>query len=231
MNVGGTSGTITIYSPTNSAINTVITVNATVSTTASALAAAPTSLSFEGQSGATFGTPQNCAIQNSPSSCQITITSNAGPLTYNITPSTTDGHAWLQPDRTSGQTSGSPVNVAVNPSAVPGPGTYTGSILFQSTTTNDAVAVSVTMNVSANPTLTATPTQLAFFYTLGTSAPAQQQITVASSSNTLSFNVTQSSNSSWLTVSPISGAASSASPATLNVNVSPNSPVALTAGK
>ena len=231
LNVGGTSGTITIYSPTNSAINTLITVNATVSTTASALAAAPTSLSFEGQSGATFGTPQNCAIQNSPSSCQITITSNAGPLTYNITPSTTDGHAWLQPDRTSGQTSGSPVNVAVNPSAVPGPGTYTGSILFQSTTTNDAVAVSVTMNVSANPTLTATPTQLAFFYTLGTSAPAQQQITVASSSNTLSFNVTQSSNSSWLTVSPISGAASSASPATLNVNVSPNSPVALTAGK
>src|SRR5579883_793209 len=70
LNAGGTTGTITVYSPTNSAINTVITVNATVTAGSSVLSATPTSLTFQGQVGAINGTPVNCASQSGPASCQ-----------------------------------------------------------------------------------------------------------------------------------------------------------------
>jgi uncharacterized protein (TIGR03437 family) len=227
---GTTSGSFVVYSSSNSTIQTTVTVNLTV-TGASQLSASPTSLTFTGSISSNAGTPQGCPIQNSQFSCQVTISSSGPQLTYNITPSTNDGHPWLILDRLSGQTSGAALNVGVNPSAVPNAGTFTGSILFQSTTTGDSVTVNVTMTVTSAPAISVAPTQLNFFYTLGGTLPAVQQTTVSSTSGSVTFNVTQSGNSSWLGVSPISGAVGTNSPVTLNVSASPNAPVSLPIGR
>src|SRR5579872_1783853 len=220
---GGSTGSFIIYSSSNFSIQQTITVNATVSGN-SQLSATPTSVTFNGQVGASFGTPQSCPIQNSPASCQITVISSGPQLTYNITPSTQDGNPWLIVDATSGRTNGTPLNVAVNPSAVPNAGTYMGQILFQSTTTGDSAVVSITMVVSATPSITATPAQLNFFYTTGGTLPAPQQITVTASAGSVPFSITTSAgSSSWLGVSPLNSTATANTPAVLNVSVSPSS--------
>ncbi len=218
---GSSSGSFVVFSSANASIKQTVTVNVNV-TGSSQLTANPQSLSFQGSVGAVSGTPQNCPIQNGPASCQITIASSGPQLTYNITPTTTDGHQWLQPDAASGQTSGAPFNVAVNPSAVPGPGTYSGSILVQSTTTSDAVTIAVTMVVAAAPTFSVTPSSLTFYYTVNGTVPPAQTATVSATSGTVPFSVTQSAGSSWLTVTPISGAASSVASVPLSVSVNPS---------
>src|SRR5579862_1178587 len=172
---GGSVGSFIVYSSASFSIQQTVTVNATVGGN-SQLSATPTSMTFNAQAGATFGTPQGCPIQNGPASCQITVISSGAQLTYNISATTKDGNPWIIPDRLSGTTNGSPVNIGVNPSLVPGAGTYTGTILFQSTTTNDSASVGITMVVGATPSITASPALLNFFYTLGGTLPAQQQI-------------------------------------------------------
>ncbi len=113
---------------------------------------------------------------------------------------------------------------------VPGPGTYYGQVLVQSTSTspNDQVAISVTMVVSANATLSVSPKQANFYYTTGTATPAPQQITVSSNGGLVNFTVSQSPNSTWLQVTPISSAANTNAPATLQLSVTPTSPITLT---
>ncbi len=210
-------------------VNSTATVNVTaLVTSTTALSAIPASLSFVGQAGAGFGSPLNCAVQNSSSTCQVTIQSTASALHYNIIPSTTDGNQWIVPDAFSGSTTGSAFNVGVNPSMVPTPGTYNGQILVQSTTTTDAVAIAVTMVVSANATLSVSPSQASFFYTTGGAAPATQQVSVSSNGGLVNFSVSQSPNSTWLHVTPISSAANTNSPATLQISVSPTVPTVLT---
>ena len=71
--------------------NSVVTVNVSANVTSSSvLSATPTSLNFAAQSNANFGTPQGCALQNSPTTCQVTILTSGPQLHYNIIPSTTD---------------------------------------------------------------------------------------------------------------------------------------------
>jgi trimeric autotransporter adhesin len=226
LTAGSHSGSFTVMISGNANSAVTVNVNATVTGT-SALSATPISLSFVGQANAATGTPQNCAVQNSSSTCQITILTNGPQLGYNIIPTTTDGFQWIRVDAFSGTTNGSPFNVGINPSMVPGPGTYSGQILVQSTTTSDAVAISITMVVSNNATLTAVPSHVSFFYTTGTAVPAAQQVTVNSNGGLVSFNVSQTPNTSWLHVTPISSAANTNSPATLQISVTPGSPVVL----
>jgi uncharacterized protein (TIGR03437 family) len=235
LSAGSSTGTFIVYSSSNSTIQQTVTVNVTVANT-SQISATPASLTFQAQLGATFGTPQSgsCPIQNGPASCQITIqTTSATPITYNITPSTQDGHPWLQPDAASGRTNGSPFNVAVNPQVIQslGAGTYLGSILIQSTTSSsDTVSVSVTLVVSATPTLTVAPAQLTFYYTVGGTVPPPQTTTVSASAGSAAFSVSQSAGSTWLGVSPIQGVASPTSSVPLNVSVSPTTPTQLGIG-
>ena len=235
LNAGTVSGTFLIFSSSNSSIAQTVTVNLNVSSS-SQLSATPASLTFNSLVGSNFGTPQSgtCPIQNGPASCQITVqTTSASPITYNITATTQDGKQWLQPDAASGRTNGSPFNVAVNPSILGNnAGTYHGSILIQSTTNaSDTVTVSITLNVSAIPTLTVTPANLTFFYTIGSAIPAPQTATVAANAGNIAFNVSQSAGSTWLGVSPISGVASPTASVPLNVSVSPTIPTALGVGK
>ena len=108
------------------------------------------------------------------------------------------------------------------------PGTNYGQILVQSTTTSDSVSVAVTMVVSANAALSVTPSQVSFYYTTGSAAPAVQQVTVNSNGGLVNFSVSQSPNSTWLHVTPISSAANTNAPATLQFSVTPTAPVLLT---
>jgi len=225
--VAGTqTGTFTVQILNNPASAQTVTVNATI-ISSSALSASPASLNFLAQAGASFGTPQNCAVQNSASTCQVTILSNAGPLSYNVI--TTPANSWLQVDQFTGSTNGIPLNVGVNASALAS-GSYSGQILIQSKTTNDSVTIAVSLTVSPNATLSASPTQLNFYYTTGNANPPLQLVTVTSSGDPVAFSVTQSANASWLHVTPINSSASSSAPATLQVSVTPNSPAVLAPG-
>lgn len=229
---GNSTGTFLIFSSAARSIQTTVTVNVTVTGT-SQLSATPNAVTFQAQQGATSGTPQSgtCPHQNTTSTCQITAVSADGAIHYNISTSTADGAPWLLVDATSGDTSLQPFNVGVNPSAVSAAGTYTGSILLQSTTSSsDQVTVNITMVVSAPPSLLATPAQLSYFYTLGSPLPPAQTVTVSASSGSVPFSVTVSTGATWVVVSQISGVASATSSVPISVSVSPNSPTQLGVG-
>ena len=183
LGAGTQSGTFTVAVQNNAATAQTVTVSATITGT-SALTASPAALSFIAQAGQNFGTPQNCAVQNSASTCQDTILSSAGTLAYNV--SMTPANSWLLTDQFSGSTGGVPMNVGVNASILT-PGTYTGQIQVQSKTTSDSVTIAVTLTVTANATLSAAPTSLTFYYTIGSTTPAAQQVTVSSSGAAVAF--------------------------------------------
>lgn len=230
LSTGVYQGTFTLTINGIPSSQTFVTVNATVGGT-SILSASPSSLSFTGQVGATQGSPQGCASQATPSTCQVVISSSGGQLNFNVT--LNPSNSWLLIDRTSGTTgtATNTLNVGVNPSAVTAAGTYNGTIQVQSTTTGDSVVIPVTLTVGAAPTLSVMPTgPLQFLYQTGTSLPASKTLTVTSNDGFVPFNVSQNLLPSWLTVAPISGSASSTSPATLTVSVNPTSPIALQPG-
>ena len=183
----------------------------------------PASMSFVAQFGATQGSPQGCPAQITSTTCQLAISSSGPVLNYTVFRSTNDAHPWLLIDRDNGTTGGTPLNVGVNPAAVPAAGTYTGTITVQSTTTIDAVAISVTLTVGSIATLSVAPTgPIQFLYQTGTTAPAPQQLTVSSNGGFVPFQVSVAQNQlSWLTVTPQSGSAGSGSPAILTLIVTP----------
>ena len=173
-----------------------ITVKLTVSG-ASQLSANPTALIFAAQ----VGTLQ----QNIPTQ-SVTITSSGPVLNYTVSASTTDGHSWLIPFTTTGVTGGTPITVGVNPAGLTA-NTYQGSILVQSTTTNDSVAIGVTFTVTPNATLAVTPSILQpFLYQIGTTQPPTQTLTVSSSGGSVNFTVTMNPPATWLVINPTSGA-------------------------
>jgi uncharacterized protein (TIGR03437 family) len=235
LNAGGSTGTFDIFSSANSSIRTTVTVNVNVTNT-SQLSATPTAITFTAQLGANFGIPQSgtCPVQNSAASCQITVqTTSATAIGYNITPSTQDGAQWLQPDARSGRTDGAPFNVAVAPQVLSTPNTYHGTILIQSTDPNhpnDTVSISITLIVTATPTLTVSPTTMSFFYTVGGTVPPPQTATISASSGTVPFTISQSPGTTWLGLSAIQGVASPNSSVPINVSVSPTTPTQLGVG-
>lgn len=196
------SGTVLI-SPTGSPQNAVtLTVNVTVSGT-SLLSSNPPSLTFT----TTVGTTE----VNVPTQ-QLTISSSAQQLSYTVSASTQNGLPWLIPSPATGTTGSSAtdvITVGVNPAGL-SVNTYQGTITVQSTTTQDAVVIAVTLVVAANTTLSVTPTTLQpFLYQLGTTpAPGQltQTLQVSSNNSSVDFTVSVSPVVSWLVVSPTSSA-------------------------
>src|ERR1035437_5932993 len=137
-----------------------------------------TPLSFNYQ----IGTAQPAAISVTPGS-----TSTALP--YTVTPSTT----WLVVTPTSGTTP-TPVSIGVDPSKL-GAGTYNGTVSFVAGGVTQSI--SVTLNVTNNPMLVASPTSLWFAYQIGQSFPALQTIALTSSNGApLIYSAT--TTASWL---------------------------------
>lgn len=213
------AGTVTFTMPSAPSVRAILTVNVTVTGT-SLLSSSPASLSFTALAG---------APEASITAQALTISSSGEQLSYSVTATTADGVFWLVPFNSTGTTgsaSTDTISVGVNPASLSA-GTYQGSITVQSTTTSDSVVIGVTLTITANSTLTVTPSALSpFLYQIGTtpvSGQLTQTIQVSSTNNgSLQFNVTMSPQVSWLVISPISSATGStgqAVPITLNVNV------------
>jgi uncharacterized protein (TIGR03437 family) len=184
-----------------------ITVNLNVTPASTILSATPTSLSFTAQQGAQVGNPQGIPVQ---------IVSSAQVLSYTLSVSTTDGHQWINllPSCTNLNPCGTDAGgftVSVNPAAqglTARPAPYTGTIIAQSTTTADSVAIPVSLTVSANPVLTVSPASLPkFLYQLGSQGvqPSQQTLAVTSTGGAVQFSVSMNPPVGWLVLNQTSG--------------------------
>jgi uncharacterized protein (TIGR03437 family) len=201
------SGTVNVTSPQGDAT---VAVTLNVGTSGSGLSTSPATLTFNSQIGGGTPTPQTITV------------SAVTPVNFTATPTTQTGGNWLLVSPGGGNTqTANTLSVSVNPAGLAA-GTYNGSIQLQSAAGN--ATVSVTLNVSANPTLQVSPAgPLSFFYQTGGSLPPTQLVNLTSTGSSLAFNVgitTQSCGSGWLVVSPFSGA-TGASGATLSVSINP----------
>lgn len=208
LGTGTYNGTVTISS-TQASNNVVIPVTLTVSAQA-VLLPSPSSLAFTYTIGGA-----------SPSGQGLHIAVSGGPgLPYTLA---TSGGSWLSLTSTSGTTPGD-TTVSVNPGSLAA-GVYNGSVTITAAgAANSGLSVPVTLTVSAQPVLSASPAALTFSYQIGAAIPAAQPLSVnASGSAALSYTLA-TSGGSWLATTPGGGTTNTGS-----VNVSVN-PTGLTAG-
>src|SRR4029077_20335378 len=100
---------------------------------------------------------------------------------------------WLAVTPTSGS-SGSSVSVSVNPSGLAA-GTYSGNVTITSSGASNSpksIPVTLTVTAAALPTLAVSPLNLSFNYQTGGTAPTAQNVSLTSSSGTLSYTTTSS---------------------------------------
>jgi hypothetical protein len=202
---GLAAGTYTGYlrlSIPNTEGGTYVSVTLTVATASPTLSATPNTLSFTYQQGGSV-----------PSSQSVAVRSSTG-LAVGFTDSVSSGATWLKASPASGTTP-SNLAVSVSPSGLAA-GTYSGTIALSSSI--GSVTLRVSLTISAAPSITVTPTSLAFGFQQGGTTPPAQNLSVSSTS-AVSFTATArtSSGGSWVTVTPTSGT----TPATLAVSVNP----------
>src|SRR5579883_2023105 len=116
-----------------------------------------------------------------PAAQNVSVASSGTALSYTVATSAT----WLTATPASGTTPGS-ISVGINTTGLTA-GTYNGTV------------------TSVTPSLTLSPTTLNYASQLGGSAPAAQNVSVASSGTALSYTVATSAT--WLTATPASGTA------------------------
>jgi uncharacterized protein (TIGR03437 family) len=169
--------------------------------------------------------------QTGPGPQTLTISSSTGvPLNYTATASTTScGNSWLQfqtvPNPASGTTNGT-IQVGINTAGLTA-ATCTGSIVINASVQSTGASVGsktipVTLLVTTTPQLVAAPTSLTFSVAQAAPSPANQTITLTSTSGStdvLSYTVTPTGSSNgtqWL-LSGLSGTTATGS--TLPVSV------------
>jgi len=153
-----------------------------------------------------------------PAPVVVPITSSNGPLQFEAFPSVTSAINWLAVSQTSSYTPAN-LTVTVQPKGL-NPGTYSGSILINSEdASNGQQTIAVTLTVTSNPVLQATPYALVFSYQMGTDAPAPQVFVVSSGSTSVPFtaSVDPAAGTSWLLV-----VGRGDTPATAGVGVNPS---------
>lgn len=169
-----------------------------------ALAATPTSLQFSYTLGGAVPSAQSIQIANS------------GTGTLNWT--ATSNQSWLTVSTASG-TAPSTLSVSVSPASLSA-GSYTGTVtITASGVSNSPISIAISLTVTAGasgPVLATSPHVLSFDYTVGSTAPAAQTVSITNSGpGTLTWTAT--SSVFWATPSSSSGTA----PSTLTVTVNP----------
>lgn len=206
------NGSITITSPFATGSPLKVPVVLTVS--AGTISASPAAgLTFTEAAGGT-----------APASQNITVAGTPAPLNFTVTTDTKGTGTWLSASPTSGTTPGT-VAVSVDATGLK-TGSYTGTVTITSTgAAGSPVSIPITFNVVPPQTMTASPAQLNFSYTIGLAAPASQNVTVSSSGTALPFTVAVKTKdgANWLTVAPTSGTTGTAGASILAVSVSPAS--------
>jgi uncharacterized protein (TIGR03437 family) len=179
----------------------------------SQLSATPPTLGFTAQDGATTASPNGIPVE---------ILSSGVPLNYTLQAQTNDGGNWLLLSTTTGSSGGASFTVSVNPAGLYAsafPAVFNGLITANSTTTLDSVQIPVQVTLNATAQLTITPTSLLpFLYQAGTSTdPPPQQLSITSAGGSLAFAVQESPAVSWLVLSALGGTAGTTpDPITLN---------------
>ncbi len=136
----------------------------------------------------------------------------SGSFTWTVT----SNAAWLTTSAAKGSSNTS-VNALIN-SASLATGSYTGALTFTATgAANSPLTVPVTLNIAATG-LVASPTSLIFYGTVNQTAPAAQTVSITNAAGS-ALNWQATSDSSWLSVSPASGA----TPGSVSVSVAPGS--------
>jgi len=217
---GTYNGTITLSTPGGTPAQQTIPVTLLVSTSP-LVSVANAALTFNYQLGTAAPASQNVTVSSTSS------TSAQLPLTISYTPQ----NSWLSAPATG--FTGAAFAVSVNPIGLQ-PGTYTGTINITATgAANGPLQIAVTLVVSNNPvivvstngcsTLVNQSCPLLFADQIGQTAPAAQNISIASSTlAALNYTVTAASSScggAWLLPG---GATSGTTNATVPIGVSAN---------
>ncbi len=185
-------------------------------TTGAVFNSAPASLTFTVPPGA-----------SAPQSATLLVTSNFGSVIASATSATPSWLSVNPPNATVNGTTASTFTVSVTPGNLPSGKQATSTITFSPLSTGGiSLTVPVTVNVTAVPTITSTPSLFSFAYQTGANIPAGQ-VLLLSSDTPGQFMVTGTTDSggAWLVVSPQSGATagSAGAPTPISVQVSPTS--------
>jgi uncharacterized protein (TIGR03437 family) len=177
----------------------------------STLTVAPASLTFSAR-----------ADDASPPARQsLSVFSNVTATPFTASASTASGGNWLSVSPASGQTAGS-VAVTVNVAGL-APGNYSGQIAIASPNASPtSVAIPVTLTILAVPPsqLDVSPRQLTISSVQG-GAAVQQQLVVSNLGGGAIDFTGSASGGNWLSLTATSGRASSSSPASVGLTVSP----------
>ena len=196
LTAGTYTGTIVVTSPAASNSPQTITVHFKVNP--GTLSAPNTPLTFTQVAGGAVPPAQSIAVTGSPVALNFTVVGN----TFN-------GGNWLSATPASGTTP-STVQVSVNGASLAA-GQYTGSVTIASSGAGGSpIAVGVILNVVSPATLAASPTSLAFAYTVGLAVPSAQNLAVTATGGTGNVPITaqvqvDGTATGWLAVTPASG--------------------------
>ncbi len=214
------TGTITIVPGTSTTTqvspSVVVPVTLTVAPTPP-VTVNPPSLFFNWQAG---------VAEPNPSQTFTVSTTAAQALNYSFTTSVETG-SWIStvnpPSGSISPTTGTvQITVTLNPSGLAA-ATYKGKLTLLTPGGSPAKQdIPVQFVVSNTPLLNVPNATLNFAYQLGTNAPAAQSVNITATSGSLSYAVTQSANSPWLSVP---NAGTTTTPLTVSVN-----PAGLTSG-
>jgi len=208
LQAGNYAGTITVTSsaPAIAPLNIPVTL---LMSTNPLISASPSQLQFQ------------YALSGVQPASQIVTLSSTGPVQFNYTAgvTTSSGGNWLSVSPAAGATQGQ-ITVSVNTAALP-IGTYTGSVnILAGGAANSPLSIPVTLTISPETTLIASPASFAFAFQIGTSNPPARALTISSTGIPISIGatVTIAGGGSWLNVTP-----SGTTPATLAVQVNTTS--------
>lgn len=164
------------------------------------LSVAPTAMTFNAQVNG-----------GNPGSQALNVSSSNGSVSFTAAASSTGN--WLSVSPTSGSTN-TTIHVSVNTAGLLASNSpFSGSIVVTASgATGSPITIPVTLNLSPD-NLTATPSPLSFIFQAGGTAPAAQNLNVASTIAGLSFTAVP--NASWLKLSAGSGT----TPQTLSVSI------------
>lgn len=130
----------------------------------------------------------------------------SGTLGWTLTPTTSDGGAWLTATPLTGTSTPKTISVSIVPSALPGgglvPGAYLGQLLFQAATGAAMASVPVVVNVGPGRFSQVNP--LSFVMPFGGANPLPQVLSLATTDNSsirFSASAVTGKGGNWLQIS------------------------------
>jgi len=153
-----------------------------------------------------------------PPDQSITPTSTTSGLAYTVAASSPGN--WLSVNVPSALT-GTPIAVSVSPTGLPA-GTYAGTLTFNALgAANNPQTVNVSLTVTNNPTLSASPNPIVFNYQVGQSIPGAQTVSVTASGSPLSFTLSSTGVANGINWLLAGSPSATTTPASFTVGVNP----------